>query len=114
MEVREYYDSRGRSAFGRWYTDLDSATAIRVRDVIARIKAGNFASLKGLGGGLLECRLHFGPGYRIYLGRDGHSLVILLAGGTKARQQQDIERARELWREYRHRKREEVRRGAHP
>ena len=70
--------------------------------------------LKGLGGGLSECRLHFGPGYRIYLGRDGDELVILLAGGTKARQQQDIEKARRLWREYRRRRREEVWHGAHP
>ena len=64
--------------------------------------------MKGLGGGLLEYRLHFGPGYRIYLGRDGPALVILLAGGTKARQHRDIERARGLWREYKRRKREEV------
>lgn len=75
---------------------------------------GNFSNIKGLGGGLLECRLHFGPGYRLYLGRDGHALVILLAGGTKAHQPQDIEKARELWRQYRRRRREEVGRGAHP
>ena len=71
-------------------------------------QTGTSRTPRGLGGGLLECRLHFGPGYRIYLGRDGAALVILLAGGTKARQQQDIEKARELWREYKRRKREEV------
>ena len=75
---------------------------------LIRSSERHLSSLKGLGGGLLECRLHFGPGYRIYLGRDGDALVILLAGGTKARQRQDIEKARGLWREYRRRRREEV------
>ena len=51
------------------------------------------SNLESVGGGVLECRLHFGPGYRIYLGRDGDALVILLAGGRKDRQQQDIEKA---------------------
>ena len=107
-EIREYVDSRGRNPFRRWYTGLDPAAAARVRNALARIRSGNLSSLKGLGGGLLEFRLHFGPGYRIYLGREGDSLVILLAGGTKARQQQDIKKARELWRDYRRRKRWEV------
>ena len=66
------------------------------------------SNLESVGGGVLECRLHFGPGYRIYLGRDGDALVILLAGGRKDRQQQDIEKARVLWRDYRRRKRQEV------
>ena len=108
IEVREYVDARGRIPFRRWQSRLDPAAANRVDDVLTRIEAGNFSNVRGLGGGLLECRLHFGPGYRIYLGRDGDALVILLAGGTKARQHRDIEKARELWREYRRRKREEA------
>ncbi len=108
VEIREYVDRRGRSPFRRWYDGLDPAAAQRVQTAVDRIADGNLSDVKGLGAGLLECRLHFGPGYRIYVGRDGAALVILLAGGTKARQQQDIERARGLWREYRHRKREEV------
>ena len=106
--MRVFADSRGRQPFRRWHSTLDPAAANRVNDVLARIEAGNFSNVKGLGGGLLECRLHFGPGYRIYLGRDGDALVILLAGGAKARQHRDIEKARELWREYRRRKREEA------
>ena len=108
VEIREYVDSWGRSPFRRWHEGLDPAATVRVEVALGRIRAGNLSSLKSLGGGLLECRLHFGPGYRIYLGRDGDALVILLAGGTKARQQQDIDKARELWREYRRRRREEV------
>ena len=49
-------------------------------------------------------RLDFGPGYRIYFGRDGHDLVILLGGGTKRRQQQDIEAALDRWTDYKRRK----------
>ncbi len=103
-----YVDSRGRCPFRRWHEGLDPVAASRVGTALDRIEAGNLSDLKGLGGGLLELRLHFGPGYRIYLGREGNSLVILLAGGTKARQQKDIETARALWREHRRRRREEI------
>ena len=108
VEIREYVDSRGRVPFRRWLDGLDPAATYRVEAALARIADGNLANLKSVGGGVLECRLHFGPGYRIYLGRDGDAVVILLAGGTKARQHQDIEKARVLWRDYRRRKREEV------
>ena len=57
---------------------------------------------------MLECRINVGPGYRVYFGRDGDTLIILLDGGTKARQQRDIEGACELWQEYRRRKQQEV------
>ena len=63
---------------------------------------------KGLGGGVWECRIDFGPGYRVYFGKDRDTLVILLGGGTKKRQQKDIDTARDLWREYKRRKRRET------
>ena len=68
---------------------------------------GNLSNAKGVGGGVLEYRIDFGPGYRIYFGRDGDALIILLGGGTKVRQQRDIETAVALWREYKRRKRQE-------
>jgi putative addiction module killer protein len=68
---------------------------------------GNLSNTKSLGGGIQEYRIDFGPGYRIYFGRDGERLVILLGGGTKKRQQDDKSRARRLWDEYRRRKKEE-------
>lgn len=106
-EVREYVDGGGRSPFGRWFNSLDSASAAKVSAAIARMESGNLADVRSLGGGLLERRIHAGPGYRIYFGREGDSLVILLGGGTKARQHQDIKDARRFWREYRRRKHEE-------
>jgi putative addiction module killer protein len=59
-----------------------------------------------VGSGVHECRIDWGPGYRVYLGKDGEKLVILLGGGTKTRQQKDINQAKELWQEYKKRKKE--------
>ncbi len=56
---------------------------------------------------MFEYRLEFGPGYRIYLGKDRDTLIILLGGGTKKRQQKDIEAAKNLWKQYKQRKRQE-------
>ena len=107
-DIREYVDDHGRSPFGRWFDALDSGTAARVRTALARMEAGNLSNVRGVGGGVLEYRINVGPGYRVYFGRDGDTLIVLLGGGTKARQQRDIEDARELWREYRRRKQQEV------
>jgi putative addiction module killer protein len=68
---------------------------------------GNLPNVRSVGSGVSEYRIDFGPGYRIYLGRDGDTLIVLLAGGTKRRQQRDIEAAQALWKEYRQRKRRE-------
>ena len=72
------------------------------------METGNLSNVKGVGGGVLECRIHFGPGYRVYLGRDGDTLIILLGGGDKRRQQKDIEDAQDIWQEYKRRKRQET------
>ncbi len=107
IEVREYIDERGRSPFGRWFDGLDAGAAAKMHTALARMELGNLANLKTVGGGVLAHRIHSGPGYRIYLGRDGERLIILLGGGTKRRQQRDIERARALWEDYKARKRRE-------
>ena len=108
IEIREYIDDRGRSPFGRWFNGLDAGAAARVRTSLARMEAGNLSNVRGVGRGALECRINVGPGYRVYFGRDGDTLIVLLGGGTKARQRRDIERARELWQEYRRRKQQEM------
>lgn len=71
-----------------------------------RLERGNLSSVKGVGAGVQELRIDFGPGYRIYFGWDGEKLVILLTGGQKKRQQAGIERARQRWQEFKERKRE--------
>lgn len=106
IEVREYIDEEGRSSFARWFNDLNAVAASRVATALARMEAGNLSNVKSVGGGVQELRIQTGPGFRVYFGRDGDRLIILLRGGTKNRQQQDIERARVLWRDYRRRKRQ--------
>lgn len=108
VEIREYVDDRGRSPFGRWFDGLDAMAAARVRTSLARIEAGNLSDVRGVGRGVLERRINVGPGYRVYFGREGDTVIVLLGGGTKARQQRDIQEARQLWQEYRRRRRQEV------
>jgi putative addiction module killer protein len=67
---------------------------------LARMEQGNLSNVKSVGEGVLEYRIDFGPGYRIYFGRDGETIVILLIGGTKKRQQHDIDAARAYWQDY--------------
>lgn len=107
IAIGEFVDARGSSPFGRWFGGLDRHATARVATALYRMETGNLSNAKGVGGGVLECRIDFGPGYRIYFGRDGDALIILLGGGTKARQQRDIEDAVALWREYRRSKRQE-------
>ncbi len=104
IEIREYIDHRGRSPFGRWFNSLDTNVAAKVRTALARMESGNLSNVRAVGSEVLERRIHIGSGYRVYFGNDGNALVILLGGGTKQRQQNDIEHARELWREYKSRK----------
>lgn len=101
LKVVEYMDEKGRSPFGDWFTRIDVQAALKVRRAVARMELGNFGDSKGVGKGVSECRIDFGPGYRVYYGRDGDALVILLAGGVKKRQQKDIETAQNCWAAYR-------------
>ena len=108
IELREYIDAKGRSPYARWFNRLNAQAAAKVAITLIRMEQGNLSNAKGVGGGVLECRIDFGPGYRIYFGKEGDTLIVLLGGGTKKSQQQDIETARELWREYKQRKRQEA------
>lgn len=72
---------------------------------LARLEGGNLSNTKTVGSGVLEYRIDYGPGYRVHFGRDGETLVILLAGGTKQRQQRDIVDAQARWLDYKRRKR---------
>ncbi|MCZ6744929.1 MAG: type II toxin-antitoxin system RelE/ParE family toxin [Alphaproteobacteria bacterium] len=108
MEIREYIDTLGRSPFARWFDGLNAHAAAKVATALARMEQGNLSNAKRVGAGVSEYRIDFGPGYRVYFGKDGDLLIILLGGGTKKRQQKDIETAQDLWREYKQRKRQET------
>ena len=104
LDVREYIDNAGQSPFAKWLRALNVQAAAKVATGLERIADGNLSNVKPVGRGVLEYRIDFGPGYRIYFGRDGELLVILLAGGTKKRQQQDIRAAKANWTDYRKRR----------
>ena len=103
-EAVEYLDSSGRSPFGRWFDTLDARAAAKVTIAVSRVEQGNIASIKSVGEGVSEIRIDWGPGYRIYFGFDGQVLIILLAGGTKRRQDKDIADAKGNWTDYKKRK----------
>lgn len=102
--LRVYETADGKCPFNDWFDDLDSAAAVKVTTALARMEHGNFGDVKPVGQGVSERRITFGPGYRIYFGRDGDDLVILLCGGSKKHQSKDIGAAKELWDDYKQRK----------
>lgn len=106
MEIREFLDSRGVSPFADWFDDLDARAAAKITIALTRLEQGNLSDAKGVGGGVQAYRIDWGPGYRLYFGRDGDTLIILLCGGTKRRQQDDIAEAQAHWIEYKQRKKE--------
>ncbi len=108
IEIREYLDTEGRSPYGSWFNRLNPRAAAKVATALVRVEHGNLSNVKGVGAGVLECRIDFGPGYRVYFGKEGDVMIILLGGGTKKRQQKDIVATRRLWQEYRRRKRRET------
>jgi putative addiction module killer protein len=102
--LKEYVDEAGESPFGVWFGGLEALAAAKVTVALSRIERGAVSNVKGVGEGVLEFRVDFGPGCRVYFGRDGQTLVILLAGGTKRRQDADIADAKARWRRYKARK----------
>lgn len=107
MEIREFLDEKGGSPFADWFDDLDVQAATKITVALARMEQGNLSNAKGVGAGVQEYRIDWGPGYRLYFGKDGDTLIILLCGGTKRRQDDDIARAKAHWAAYRRRKKEE-------
>jgi putative addiction module killer protein len=87
LELRYYLTTGAKSPFEEWFEGLDASAAAKVATAVTRLGHGNLSNTKGVGEGVLEYRIDWGPGYRVYFGRDGETLVILLAGGTKRRQQ---------------------------
>jgi putative addiction module killer protein len=98
--VDEYVREDGSCPFRTWFDSLEAQAAAKVAIAIVRMELGNRSNIKWIGGGLGEYRIDWGPGYHIYLARDGDELIILFVGGTKKRQQTDINRAGELRDEY--------------
>jgi putative addiction module killer protein len=103
-EIREYLRPDGKCPFRNWLRSLKDVNArARIRVRINRIRLGNFGDCKSVGGGVSELRVDYGPGYRVYFGRVGEKLVLLLCGGSKKGQEKDIKLAKEYWYDYKRR-----------
>ena len=103
IRVEEYVRPDGTSPYEEWFNSLDAQAAAKVATAKLRMELGNTSNVKWFSG-IGEYVIDWGPGYRIYLAKDGAALIVLFGGGTKRRQQADIERAKALHAEYRDRK----------
>jgi putative addiction module killer protein len=91
------YEIEKLPEFTAWFDDLrDTNAQARILVRLRRFSLGNLGDIRSVGGGVSEARIDYGPGYRIYFSERGGKLIILLCGGTKNRQQRDIERAHQL------------------
>jgi putative addiction module killer protein len=99
IKVVEYIRSDGSNPFKAWFDDLDAQAAAKVATAVLRLEMGITSNVRWIGT-IGEYRIDWEPGYRLYLGRDGEALIILLVGGTKRRQRADIEKAKLMFAEY--------------
>ena len=106
ISVVDYKRKDGSVPFAKWFQSLGIQAKAKVDLAIARLRSGNFSNVKMLGRGVSEYKVNFGPGYRVYFGKEGERVVILLGGGTKKKQNGDIENAKKMWKEYKARKKE--------
>ena len=104
VEIREYIEESGNSPIAEWFNSLEAMTAARVDRRIRRMEQGNFANSRTVGKGVRELKIDFGPGWRVYYGRDGDKVVVLLGGGSKRGQSRDIRKAQDCWSDYKARK----------
>jgi putative addiction module killer protein len=109
IEIVEYLDENDHSPFGAWFDRLPATAAAKVVVVLNRINRGLLGDVKSVGGGVSERRIDFGPGYRIYFAsiKTGNviQIVVLLGGGTKKRQNNDVEITKNRWKKYKARRR---------
>jgi putative addiction module killer protein len=100
-ELQIYVTEGGQAPFSEWLSSLHDARArAKVRVRLDRIRLGNFGDCRGVGEGVQELRIDYGPGYRVYFGQVGLTIVILLCGGEKSTQTKDIELAKQYWSDY--------------
>jgi putative addiction module killer protein len=100
-EIRRYITPDGRNPFAEWLNSLrDLSAVVKIEQRLDRVRLGNLGNSKSVGEGVCELKIDFGPGYRVYFGQFGSTIVLILCGGDKSTQQQDIRKAKEYWKEY--------------
>lgn len=100
MRIVHYITAQGKNHFGDWFARIPATHAQRVTEALYRMERGNLGDYKSVGAGVMERRIFGTPALRLYYGMDGKDLVILLIGGTKHKQDKDIEKAKSLWEAY--------------
>ena len=105
MEVRRYQTAEGQVPLSEWLDGLrDDRARARIVAGLDRLSVGLLGDWKSVGDGVRELRIDYGPGYRVYYGQDGETLILLLCGGDKRTQTKDIEKAHGYWKDYKARK----------
>ncbi|HWF62475.1 MAG TPA: type II toxin-antitoxin system RelE/ParE family toxin [Nitrospira sp.] len=103
-ELRIYVTENGQEPFSEWLASLrDSRVRAKIRVRLDRVSLGNLGDCHSVGEGVQELRVDYGPGYRVYFGQEGTTIVLLLCGGDKSTQSRDIKTAQIHWKEYRRR-----------
>jgi putative addiction module killer protein len=110
IEVVEFLYEDGESPYSKWFNTLAPDVAAKVSVAVVRMSLGNLSNVKWFSG-IGEYKIDYGAGWRVYLGRDGDRLIVLLGGGSKARQQRDVDNALALWDQYKQRKRINAKKG---
>lgn len=106
FELIVYEQDQGQRPYDMWFDSLrNKRMQSRIIARLAQVQAGNLGDCKSVGEGVIELRIDAGPGYRIYCGRSGTTLIVLLCGGDKSSQVKDIERAKEFWVDWKRRRR---------
>ncbi|MCA2692518.1 MAG: type II toxin-antitoxin system RelE/ParE family toxin [Microcystis aeruginosa Ma_QC_Ch_20071001_S25D] len=101
-EIERYVTADGQIPFDNWFDSIRvSKTQTIISKRLDRVRMGNLGDYRSVGGGVFELRIDYGPGYRIYFGQVGTTIVLLLCGGDKSSQIKDIRQAQEYWRDYR-------------
>jgi len=102
IRIELYEDPKGKHPFEKWFKSLkDRKAKAAITNRLNRVSLGNFGDCKAVGQGGYELRIRFGPGYRVYFGKENDTVVVLLAGGDKRAQLKDIEKAKKFWADYR-------------
>lgn len=99
VRIDYYKTPEGKEPFKEWLSGLDAVTRARIDSRLKRVEGGNLGDWGPIddSAGVFEFRFAFGPGYRIYFGRKGNTIVILLCGGDKSTQRRDAAKAKRLW-----------------
>ncbi|MEG3847351.1 type II toxin-antitoxin system RelE/ParE family toxin [Microcoleus sp. herbarium19] len=100
-EIRRYTTAEGKAPFTDWLDSLrDRNVRVRIKSRLDRVEQGNLGDFKSVGEGVFELRINYGPGYRVYFGQVGLTIVVILIAGDKSTQEQNIQQAIEYWKDY--------------